>query len=326
MGNGTRINVWRDKWIPRPSSYKVITPMRPNVENALVCELINRASGEWDVDKLNSWFQLEDREVILSIPLSTNGTNDRLVWAENRSNKFIVKSAYLLALKEQQRLAMGDCLNSLNHKKIWKALWNLNVPQKIKHFAWRASRDILATKMNLAKRKIASSGTCELCGKEEETICHLLWFCEHAKGVWMTSKLVFPFEISLRWSFLDVVENCLRWEDTSPGLLEEIITVCWGIWKDRNVLRLGGKGQASHTILSSALHLLDEFRAANELKSGIWAEAPPMVVWQPPSHGHYKVNTDGAVFSNRKQADIGVIIRDDSGEVVAALSKKWNVP
>ena len=130
MGNGTRINVWCDKWIPRPSSYKVITPMRPNVENALVCELINRASGEWDVDKLNSWFQLEDREAILSIPLSTNGTNDRLVWAENRSNKFTVKSAYLLALKEQQRLAMGDCLNSLNHKKIWKALWNLNVLQK----------------------------------------------------------------------------------------------------------------------------------------------------------------------------------------------------
>ena len=51
-----------------------------------------------------------------------------------------------------------------------------------------------------------------------------------------------------------------------------------------------------------------------------------MVVWQPPSHGHYKVNTDGAVFSNRKQADVGVIIRDDSSEVVAALSKKWNCP
>ena len=265
MGNGTRINVWHDKWIPRPSSYKVITPVRPNVENALVCELINKASGEWDVDKLNSWFQPKDKEAILSIPLSTNGTNDRLVWAENRSSKFTVKSAYMLALEEQQRLAMGDCSNSSNRKKIWKALWNLNVPQKIKHFAWRASQDILATKMNLAKPKIASSGTYKLCGMEEETICHLLWFCEHDKGVWKTSKLVFPFDISPRWSFLDVVENCLRWEDTNPGLLEVIITVCWGIWKDRNMLRLGGKGQASRTILRSAMHLVDEFRAANEL-------------------------------------------------------------
>ena len=119
--------------------------------------------------------------------------------------------------------------------------------------------------MNLAKRKIAPSGTCKLCGMEEETICHLLWFCKHNKRVWTTSKLVFPFEISLRWSFLDVVENCLRWEDTNPGLLEVIITVCWGVWKDRNALRLGGKGQASRTILRSAMHLVDEFRAANEL-------------------------------------------------------------
>ena len=75
-------------------------------------------------------------------------------------------------------------------------------------------------------------------------------------------------------------------KDTNPGLLEEIITVCWGIWKDRNVLRLGGKGQVGRTILRSAMHLVDEFCAANELKSGIRAEASPMVVWQPPSRGH----------------------------------------
>ena len=41
---------------------------------------------------------------------------------------------------------------------------------------------------------------------------------------------------------------------------------------------------------------------------------------------HYKVNTDGAVFLNRKQAGSGVIIRDDDGEVVATLSKKWKYP
>ena len=44
------------------------------------------------------------------------------------------------------------------------------------------------------------------------------------------------------------------------------------------------------------------------------------------SHGHYKVNIDGAVFSKRKQAGAGVIIRDGVGHVVAALSKRWNYP
>ena len=101
MGNGTRIRVWRDKWILRPSTYKVLTTERPNSENALVCELINRVTGEWNMDKLNSWFQPEDRLEIMYIPLSTIDTNDRLIWAENISGKFTIKSAYVLALEEE---------------------------------------------------------------------------------------------------------------------------------------------------------------------------------------------------------------------------------
>ena len=64
-----------------------------------------------------------------------------------------------------------------------------------------------------------------------------------------------------------MVENLLRWEDTNPGLMEKVIMVCWGIWKNRNVLCLGGKGQASCTLLRGAMHLVDDFLEANELKS-----------------------------------------------------------
>ena len=35
---------------------------------------------------------------------------------------------------------------------------------------------------------------------------------------------------------------------------------------------------------------------------------------------------DGAVFMNKKQAGVGVIIRDGDGEVIVALSKKWKCP
>ena len=50
------------------------------------------------------------------------------------------------------------------------------------------------------------------------------------------------------------------------------------------------------------------------------------VSWKPPSHGLYKINLDGAVFSKNKQAGAGVIIRNEAGEVIAALSKKWKCP
>lgn len=35
------------------------------------------------------------------------------------------------------------------------------------------------------------------------------------------------------------------------------------------------------------------------------------------------MNIDGAVFSDRKQARAGVLIRGGDGEVIIALSKKW---
>ena len=47
----------------------------------------------------------------MSISLSTNDICDRLIWAENKSGKFTVKSVYALALEEQSHSAMVDCSN-----------------------------------------------------------------------------------------------------------------------------------------------------------------------------------------------------------------------
>ncbi|XP_023871638.1 uncharacterized protein LOC111984242 [Quercus suber] len=89
---------------------------------------------------------------------------------------------------------------------------------------------------------------------------------------------------------------------------------------------MGGKGKAGRTVLKNALHLVEEFRSANEAKTEHQAEPVPLVTRQPPRQGYYKVNIDGAVFSDRKQAGAGVLIKDGAGEVVAALSKKWKWP
>ena len=111
----------------------------------------------------------------------------------------------------------------------------------------------------------------------------------------------------------------------STWAAELFIAICWGIWKNRNDLRTGGKGKAGWSILRNASQLVEEYRAANEPKTEHLPEPPTSVSWSP-SHGHYKVNIDGAVFSKRKQAGAGVIIRDGVGHVVAALSNRWNYP
>jgi len=120
-----------------------------------------------------------------------------------------------------------------------------------------------------------------------------------------------------------VVANLQKCDQSWSGQMEKFIIVCWGIWKDRNDLRMGGKGKAGRTILRNAVHLVEEFWLANEEKTEYQAKPVSMVSWQPPSQGYYKVITDGTVFLDRKQAGAGVIIRDSAGEVIVALSKRW---
>ena len=51
-----------------------------------------------------------------------------------------------------------------------------------------------------------------------------------------------------------------------------------------------------------------------------------MVQWQPPAENSFKVNFDGAVFGEEQEAGICVVIRDNEGHVLAALSEKVRLP
>ena len=85
---------------------------------------------------------------------------------------------------------------------------------------------------------------------------------------------------------------------------------------------MGGKGRVGRTMLRNAMHLMKEFRAANEGKTEHQVDLVSPVSWKPPSQGYYKVNIEGAVFSKNKQAGARVIIRDGVRKVIATLSKK----
>ena len=202
----------------------------------------------------------------------------------------------------------------------------MRVPNKIKHFAWRACRDILATKENLWKRRITKDNICESCGKEPKSACHIFWLCDSAKEVWSSSKLILPIEINPSWKFIDVLWKLQKWLDTCPDLVERTVTLCWGIWKYRNERRHGGVRRNGLAVVRSSLRLLDKFQVANENPQSLRTAHTQEAKWCPPQPGSYKVNVDGAVFTKRKQVGIGVVIRDSAGEVVAALSQKLARP
>ena len=67
---------------------------------------------------------------------------------------------------------------------VWRTLWNLKIPNKIKVFGWRACRNILPTRVNLAQRRVIQDNRCEVCKTEGETGIHALWNCGVARDVW----------------------------------------------------------------------------------------------------------------------------------------------
>ncbi|KAK7860161.1 putative ribonuclease h protein [Quercus suber] len=275
---------------------------------------------EWKTELIRSCFTVEDADAILSIPLSLHRPKDRRVWAETPNGKFSVKSAYRLAYEENRGGGKVGCSDPSARKKAWRGLWGLNLPQKVKHFAWKAARNILASNEALRQRHIEVDGGCALCRNPTENILHILWFCAHAKHVWNSSKFYLPFDIGPTWSFLDVLENLQRFEDVQPGLTERFISVCWGIWKERNIIRTGGSSKPGRVTLKNSLGLMNEYQLANEGSRNPAAGPPEQIGWKPPSQGQYKVNTDGAVFANQRKVGLGVLIRDCSGAVIAALS------
>ena len=69
------------------------------------------------------------------------------------------------------------------------------------------------------------------------------------------------------------------------------------------------------------MDLLEEYRDA-QVQLAIPSRTVAVQTWMPPSEFQYKINFDAAVFADIKASGFGVVIRNDKGEVMAALFAK----
>lgn len=80
--------------------------------------------------------------------------DDSIIWMYNRNGRYSVKSRYYVARQVMRNGNWAECSRGNDEQKVWKALWKMKVPNKIKIFRWRACHGILPTRCNLAKRNI----------------------------------------------------------------------------------------------------------------------------------------------------------------------------
>ena len=111
VGNGERILIWEEKWLPTPTTYKVISPPPPQFFNDYprVSTLIDKDTKMWKGDVVRSLFLPFEARTILHIPLCHSLPEDQIIWVGNRRGEFSVKSAYYIAYGLLNTLDEGEC-------------------------------------------------------------------------------------------------------------------------------------------------------------------------------------------------------------------------
>ena len=98
----------------------------------------------------------------------------------------MTKSAYKL-LMSKLVLSTPSPSDTSAQTNCWRRIWSLSVPNKIKHFLWRACRESLPTKNNLRGRNVTRNALCEWCN---EDAVHALWGCQVLKEVWWEEEIL----------------------------------------------------------------------------------------------------------------------------------------
>jgi hypothetical protein len=238
IGTDDNVDIFQDPWITSSPNRRVLTP---RVQNNLrkVNELIDPLTGMWDEGLLPHYFLPIDVNRILQIPLNSHGFDDFVAWHSNRNGRFTVRSAYHL----QWRHTFGPRANQLAlpvssiHNSVWKELWRLKIPSKIKIFAWRALHGLMPLKSILANHHVGTSGQCPICQQAPEDILHLLFQCQPASALWSSLGLDHIIEEAMMVDRAGsaVLEHILRMENNSfPGFAfgrkETTIISCWYLW------------------------------------------------------------------------------------------------
>ncbi|XP_070024861.1 uncharacterized protein [Nicotiana sylvestris] len=265
--------------------------------------------GEWDVDRL---FEILPEDLAVHIlekikPPSTMQVLDRPFWMLETRGYFSIKSAWeYTRRRDEPRIA-------------YRKIWVKGLPFKISFFMWKVWKAKLPLD-DFLKR-------------------HLLFRSETAKTTWKyflsragidVEGLTLHQAITKCW----IANVCLRLKPVMQALPSCVV---WELWKRRNSMKYGEAVTTSRVIyqVSSNLQALVKVRKPGmDMVPHKWQDLLAMMenftpklkvtkfMWEFPSAGWLKVNTDGASRGNPGRSSIGFCIRNENGDIVKSVGKE----
>lgn len=219
---GSTISITNDPWLPSDDS--CVHTDNEAIRNNTIDTLMIRSQCVWDVDVIKDVFLDRDAQFIMSIPLR-DADLDRWFWKWDTLVQYTVKSAYTVVQENKQSSNQYDRVS-------WKKLWNFKISLKIKHFIWKAARNILRTKDNFLTRRVDVIDRCLVCNDELKTVFYVLIICTFVKQCWNTSCI--NAEENNSSSFNMWLNTSIQNYNTKE--LREVLMICWSLLKIGNEL------------------------------------------------------------------------------------------
>ncbi|GMI87280.1 hypothetical protein like AT3G24255 [Hibiscus trionum] len=171
--DGETTDLWYDVWLGNEgplSAYYVLPGTPPPTKVAAMVT----DEGGWNWNLLNQLLPPSIVQLFVATPPPRSWFGSDCPgyrWTDNML--CIVRSAYSeLAVRHE-----GE------NQRMWKLIWALHLPNRVKMFLWLVLRKGLLTNMERQRRHMCADGTCAICQMGQEDIDHVLRRCPFARQV-----------------------------------------------------------------------------------------------------------------------------------------------
>ncbi|RVW16745.1 hypothetical protein CK203_076449 [Vitis vinifera] len=201
VGKGSKINFWTDVWCKGTR----LSQNFPHLYAWLLigmrlwrrCGIRILVKGGWNLRFLrdfNDW-EMDMIGNLLHVlrDYKPSMEEDSVCWKGGRNDKYRVKEAYRLVARPNDIGFPSRCI------------WVDSVPTKVAFYAWEATWGRVLTLDRLQKRGWQLPNCCFLCGREEETVNHILIHCIIVRVLW---DIVIGLS-GVQWVFPETVKEVL---------------------------------------------------------------------------------------------------------------------
>ncbi|XP_042974874.1 uncharacterized protein LOC122306493 [Carya illinoinensis] len=219
---------------------------------------------------------------------------DKWIWECERSGQFSVKSYYRLIM-QHKNYASAEGSNCMRQHKLWKLLWKMLVPNKVRVFARCACKEVLPTKKILLKKHVITEENCCFClNSIEDCIMQFLAVLSRERyGISFFPSL----DGTVHAIFFDLVLQLFEGEEVDR--LSLFFSLTWGLWYRRNKKEFEQQILSVKHVTKHASCLMKNFKEV-------------------------KLNVDGVLFGDLNKAGLGLLLRDAARNVIMATSKAEN--